>query len=195
MVEKIQFSDIRIEKITEDDLNKLSSFSCGNNLLDSFFHKEVVVCDQCHMFSAYCVKYNNAIIAAFTLANDSLFLESDDKDDMASAFSNNKSMTNDRIYKDYFGKSNSFPAINIGHLAVRTDYQSKGVGEYIIRYLRYRFANYNVSGCLFITVDSLNNSRTNKFYDRNGFLFQTSKDINSETRRMYFPINLYREIS
>lgn len=41
MAEKIQFSEINIEKITEDDLFELSYFSCGNQTLDSFFQKEL----------------------------------------------------------------------------------------------------------------------------------------------------------
>ena len=195
MAGKIQFSDIRIEKITEDDLNKLSSFSCGNETLDNFFHKEVYMCDRCHMFSAFCVKYDNTIIAVFTLANDSLFIENEDKREVLSALSENSPTDNESIYEKYFDISETFPAINIGHFAVQKEYQSHGIGEYILQFLRYTYYNYTTSGCLFITVDSLNNSRTNKFYVRNGFIFQTSKDIFSETRRMYFPINLYREFS
>ena len=193
MAEKIQFSEINIEKITEDDLFELSSFSCGNQTLDSFFQKEALICDKCHMFSAYCAKYHNTIIAAFTLANDSLFLEIEDKEDIRQAIDNSK--PHKLIYDNYFDVSNSFPAINIGHLAVKSECQSLGIGRFILQLVRYYYWAYTVSGCLFITVDSLNNRRTNKFYDRNGFIFQTSKDINAETRRMYFPINLYREAS
>ena len=48
-----------------------------------------------------------------------------------------------------------------------------------------------MSGCQFITVDSLNNPRTNKFYLRNGFINQTNNDIPDLTRRMYQLIQLF----
>lgn len=51
--------------------------------------------------------------------------------------------------------------------------------------------DYNISGCQFITVDSLNNPRTNKFYLKYGFINQTNTDINKTTRRMYFPLKIY----
>lgn len=69
--------------------------------------------------------------------------------------------------------------------------QSKGIGEQILDFVLYTFSNYNISGCQFITVDSLNNSRTNKFYAKNGFLNQTDSDKHSSTRRMYLPIQLF----
>lgn len=195
MVGEILFSDIRIEKIAENDLDKLHYFSCGNEILDNFFHEEFFICDVCHMFSGYCVKYENKIIAAFTLANDSLFIENEDKKDVLSALGGSSPLVNEPVYEKYFDILETFPAINIGHFAVQKEYQSHRIGDYILQFLRYTFYSYTVSGCLFITVDSLNNSRTNKFYDRNGFIFQTSKDFNSATRRMYFPINIYREIN
>ncbi|MCQ2307673.1 MAG: GNAT family N-acetyltransferase [Bacteroidales bacterium] len=173
----------------------MSSFSCGNNNLDVFFQKEVFICSQCHMFSAYYVLYENDIVAAFTLANDSLVIEYDDKTDVRNSMSENAPLGKDSLYDDYFETMNVFPAINIGHLAVKSDLQSQGIGEYILNYVIYTFLNYSTAGCLFVTVDALNNSRTNNFYCRNGFIFQTTKDIKAATRRMYFPLNIYRKIN
>lgn len=104
-------------------------------------------------------------------------------------------MSKSRIDNEYiptFEKQTSFPAINIGHLGVRTNIQSKGVGEQILDFVLYTFSNYNISGCQFITVDSLNNKRTNKFYVRNGFANQTNSDSYNPTRRMYLPIQLFQ---
>lgn len=53
------------------------------------------------------------------------------------------------------------------------------------------FSSYQAAGCQFITVDSLNNPRTNKFYMSNGFQLQTNSDAHLPTRRMYLPVNLY----
>lgn len=194
MAAKIQFSRISFKILDEDNFKKMSSFSCGNNDLDIFFQKEVFICSKCHMFSAYCVLYDNDIVAAFTLANDSLVIEYEDKTDVKDCMKENAPLGKDSLYDEYFETMNVFPAINIGHLAVKSDLQSQGIGEYILNYVIYTFLNYSIAGCLFVTVDALNNSRTNMFYCRNGFNFQTSKDIKATTRRMYFPLNIYRKI-
>ena len=91
----------------------------------------------------------------------------------------------DDEYVQTFERQSSFPAINIGHLGIREDWQSKGIGSQIVDFILYTFSNYRLSGCQFITVDSLNNSRTNKFYMNNGFVNQTNNDSVSHTRRMY----------
>lgn len=93
-------------------------------------------------------------------------------------------------YKDIFSRQTSFPAVNIGHLGVRSDLQSKRIGEQILRFVIATFSRFSGAGCQFITVDSLNNSRTNKFYSRMGFYNQSNNDSTKSTRRMYLDIFL-----
>ena len=86
MEEEIQFSEIEIsiEKLKEEDSKELSSFSCGVNELDSFFHNEILICSKYHYFSSYCARniVDNEIVAVFTLANDAVMLDnSEDRDD------------------------------------------------------------------------------------------------------------------
>lgn len=193
MEEEIQFSEIEIsiEKLKEEDSKELSSFSCGVNELDSFFHNEILICSKYHYFSSYCARniVDNEIVAVFTLANDAVMLDnSEDRDD----FIEQSSYSIQEEYKAIFQMQTSFPAVNIGHLGVRRDMQSKRIGEKILDFILNTFIYYDVSGCQFITVDSLNNSRTNKFYSKNGFSFQTNTDMCKPTRRMYLPIELYR---
>ena len=172
-------------------MNNVLSFSCGCEELDHFFHEEIYLCTKHHYISAYCAKdiRTNEIVAIVTLSNDSVVIHNvEDKDDFVE-------MSKSRIDNEYiptFEKQTSFPAINIGHLGVRTNIQSKGVGEQILDFVLYTFSNYNISGCQFITVDSLNNKRTNKFYVRNGFANQTNSDSYNSTRRMYLPIQLFQ---
>ena len=193
MAVKTQFLDINISinKLTGEDMNNVLSFSCGCEELDHFFHEEICLCTKHHYISAYCAKdiLNNEIVAIFTLSNDSVVIDNvEDRDDFVE-------MSKSRIDNEYiptFEKQTSFPAINIGHLGVRTDMQSKGIGEQIVDFVLYTFSYYNISGCQFITVDSLNNKRTNKFYTRNGFINQTNSDSYNSTRRMYLPIQLFK---
>lgn len=190
---KTQYSDIdlSIEPLSIDDKEYIKSFSCGCEELDKFFHEEIYICAKYHYVSAYCAKRtnNHHIIAIFTLANDSVVIDNIDRDDFLSESSCNIS----EEYISTFERQTSFPAINIGHLGVRKDLQSRGIGEQIIDFVVFTFANFKISGCQFITVDSLNNARTNGFYMRNHFSIQTNNDALSATRRMYLPLRIYED--
>ncbi len=194
MEEKIQSSDIdiRINKLTEEDIEKLSSFSCGNDKLDDFFHNEIYICSKYHYVSAYCVKdvQSDEIVAVFTLANDAVVI-GDVNDDLEDFIQMSALRINEE-YLPVFKQQTSFPAINIGHLGTRADLQSKGIGTKVLDFVLTTFINYDIAGCQFITVDSLNNEKTNKFYMKNGFSNQTNNDMTHDTRRMYLPIELYR---
>lgn len=160
--------------------------------MDDFFHNEIFLCSKHHYFSSYCAKLVNddSIVAVFTLANDAVVLgNEEDKED----FIDQSSLNINEEYIPIFQMQTSFPAVNIGHLGVRTDMQSKGIGRQILDFVLNTFITYDVAGCQFITVDSLNNSKTNKFYAKNGFTNQTDTDANKSTRRMYLPIELYRD--
>lgn len=170
-----------------EDHKQILSFSCGCDELDSFFHQEMYLCTKHHYISAYCARdiENNEIVAIFTLSNDSVVIDNiEDKDD----FVQEAKTKIDKEYVATFEKQTSFPSINIGHLGVHADLQSNGIGEQILDFVLFTFSDYDVSGCQFITVDSLNNPRTNKFYARYGFVNQTNSDNYYPTRRMYLPI-------
>lgn len=190
---KTQYSDIniRIEKLSFNEKNSVLSFSCGCMELDHFFHDEIYLCTKHHYISAYCAKdnTNDEIVAIFTLSNDCVVIDNVDKID----FITESCCKISDEYIPTFEKQTSFPAINIGHLGVRKDLQSRKIGEQIVDFVIYTFTNYEVSGCQFITVDSLNNPRTNKFYLKMGFYNQTNNDSSNETRRMYLPIQIYKE--
>lgn len=183
---KTQFSvkDINLSPLTESDRESLSDFSCGNPEIDDFFHNEVFLCAKYKYLIPYkCTsKITGEIIGLFTLANDTIKLEYEDIIDFPNLASE---------YSDIFIRQCTYPAINIGHLAIRSDMQSMGIGKFIVEFVRMSFANYKGAGCQFITVDALNNPRTLNFYNSKlGFEFQTVFDISRHTRRMYLEIFL-----
>ena len=190
---KTQYSDINIsiDRLTEEDSQELSSFSCGKEVLDNFFHNEILICSKYHYFASYCARNvtTGEIVAVFTLANDAVIIDnSEDREDFIEESSN-------KIQDEYipvFKLQTSFPAVNIGHLGVRKDLHRNKIGERILDFILNTFITYDISGCQFITVDSLNNPETNAFYYDYGFLFQTNTDMYKPTRRMYLPIELYR---
>lgn len=184
-MEKTQYSDIdfQIRQMTDADYENMSAFSCGVDELDNFFRYEVKECVARRYLSAYCVfTPANIIIAAFTLMNDALMIGSrDEKED----FFDDLRLDVGVDIVNFFKRQSSYPAINIGHLGTSVNCQSNGIGMAVIAFVATTFYQYRQAGCQFITVDALNNHRTIKFYQTNGFSFQTNKDMYSSTRRMY----------
>lgn len=184
MEEKIRYSasELDFSPLTEDDIVSLSDFSCGVAEIDDFFYNEAYLCSKYKYLTPYkCTFLESGEIAGlFTLANDVLALEYEDKVDFPNL---------DIEYNDIFQRQLSYPAVNIGHLAVRKDMQSRNIGRIIAEFVQMTFANLRIAGCQFVTVDALNNYRTINFYhDKLGFEFQTISDLGKHTRRMYLPI-------
>lgn len=189
MAESTLFSvdDIDLSPLTIFDIESLSSFSCGVEELDDFFHEEIWLCAKYHYLIPYkcTLSATNEIIGIFTLANDVIALEEDDKIEFPQ-------MTPE--YNWIFKRQCSYPAVNIGHLGVRSDFQSRGIGQIIVNFVAATFRNNPISGCQFISVDALNNQRTINFYDiKLGFQFLTNYDLGKHTRRMYLDIFTHPE--
>ncbi len=169
--------------MTDADYENMSAFSCGVDELDDFFRYEVKECVARRYLSAYCVfTPDNEIIAALTLMNDALMIG---RDDEKQDFFDDLRLETESDTVDFFKRQSSYPAINIGHLGTSITYQSKGTGRAVIAFVATAFRHYRYAGCQFITVDALNNNRAIKFYQANGFSFQTNRDMYSATRRMY----------
>lgn len=175
-------SDIDFSPLSESDYESLSSFSCGDKELDDVFHNEIRLCAKYHYLTPYkCTLVStNEIVGLFTLANDVLALEYEDQVDFPNMAEE---------YADTFIKQSTYPAVNIGHLAIRSDMQSRGIGKLIVEFVAATFSNLRVAGCQFLTVDALNNPRTISFYyDKLKMEFQTVSDAGKHTRRMYLDI-------
>ena len=180
MEERIPYSDIdfQIRLMSDADYKNMSAFSCGVTELDNFFGHEVRECVERHYLAAYCASLNcGQIVAAFTLMNDALMIA--DQTEKAD-FIDDLRYEEENGIVEFFNRQSSYPAINIGHLGVASDYQCHGIGMAIVDLVVDTFSQYSQAGCQFITVDALNNPRTTKFYLSNGFSFQTNKDFQSK---------------
>lgn len=182
MRKKIEYpvSDLLIQPLAPDD--DLSSFSCGVDSLDDFFQKEVVFCHKHNYLTAYVVKSkkDKRIVGVFALSNDVISLEEDDVEEIKNKI--------DDEYKFMLSRQSSFPAVNISHLAVSSDYQNRGIGRIIVSYITAFVKRFRFSGVQFLTVDSMNNPRTNKFYLDLDFSNRSIDDMGDETRRMFLPV-------
>lgn len=184
MAESTLFSvdDINLSLLTPADIDRVSKFSCGVEELDDFFHDEIWLCAKYHYLIPYkCTRASTEeIVGIFTLANDVIALEKDDKIEFPLI-----SPEYNRIFK----RQCSYPAVNIGHLGVKSECQSKGLGQIIVNFVAATFRNDPIAGCQFISVDALNNLRTINFYETKlGFQFLTIFDLGKRTRRMYLDI-------
>lgn len=183
---RFSVTDLSINRLSDKD--DLKGFSCGVPELDSFFHDDARLCMKYKYVSVYVVRWKDEIVSLFTLTNDSvLFASEQDKNDFLEDLCD---IFNEE-YKDVFIQQSAFPAINIGHLATKKEMQGLGIGTSIIYFVANTFLGYDMAGCQFITVDSLNNQATNKFYLKNGFSFQTDNDAYNQTRRMYLPLKMF----
>ena len=190
----MQSWDISIERWRIEDCAELASFSCGCETLDNFFQHELASCAQFHYMTPYVVRFveSHEIVAVFTLANDAIIISgNEDKHDV---FEGIFPPLDTEDGERFFYSQHVYPAINIGHLGVKTEWQRQGIGHFVISYVADSFIRYNIAGCQFITVDALNNSDTNGFYMDNHFEYQTNSDFTNKTRRMYFPLYQFKNV-
>ncbi|MCM1349198.1 MAG: GNAT family N-acetyltransferase [Firmicutes bacterium] len=149
-------------------------FSCNDPDLDEFFSRDSFFYDVEMIGKTYAwvmATDPKIILGLITLANDSV------KTNTLAASARNRlqrSVTNAK-------RGINFPAVLIGRLGVAGAYQGKGfnIGSQIIDYVKDWFrSSDNKTGCRFIVVDAYNNTRTIRFYERNGFktLYKTERE-------------------
>ena len=101
-----------------------------------------------------------------------------------------------------------YPGVLIGRLGVCSEFTGQGIGSEVLDYIKgWFFSSSNKTGCRFIIVDAVNDTRVLSFYIRNDFqpLFTTEeqdfsylmgkKDIpvQLDTRLMYFDLLKLRQ--
>lgn len=187
MEEKVLLlSDCSLYRVTTAE--ELDSFSCGENDLDEFFHREAYLYDGQLLGKTYffSTKRNgkDEIVCAFTLANDSI------KAALIPNASRNKIQRKIPNSK----RTRSYPALLIGRLGVSTIFQGSdySVGSQVIDYIISWFLlPNNKTGCRFIVVDAYNKERVLHFYEKNGFKFlYSSEELEKEANHILSEENL-----
>ncbi len=143
-----EYIDLIFERI--DDASVLSNFYCGIADMDSFIHEKLQGYLQRTGCDAYVVKQDGEIIAMFSLGNDTLNLDDDDKDDMKSGFIPKPTIA---LEDKGFLAEKEFPAIEITYLAVEKERRGQGIGEYIVSQVENKVLRDNPE-CEFITVEA-----------------------------------------
>lgn len=168
-----------LEKVI--DYSIVSGFDCGDEDLNEYYNNDV----QEHKnqlltktYAFYHLSEPTAPLALVDLCNDSVRRE---KIMPFHLFPEKKR------YPDY-------PAVKITRLGVASHIHSDGIGSYLILAVKRLFLQDNRTGCRLITVDAYNNPRTLTFYLKNEFRFFNEKDVNKNTRHMFFDLLSVRKI-
>ncbi len=166
-----------IEKLSDKHSNSLlSKFKCGDEFLNQFISRKAKKHQEQLLAVTYLVFFDNLLVGYFSILNEQL--------------KNNEK----EILKFQKGKQyQTYPAVKIGRLAVRSDIENRGLGSRIIDAIKNRFANNQTSGCRYLTLDSYNTPKNLNFYKKNGFDIYTEEDKNGKTRYMYYDLLLSKE--
>lgn len=178
----------------------LANFSCGSKDLDEFFALDAFSYDRQMLGKTYYfeTKDTSQVIAAFTVANDSI------KASLISKSTRNR--LNRKIPNTK--RTRSYPAVLIGRLGVSGNEKGTGVGSQVIDFIKKWFSQHNnKSGCRYVVVDAYNLPQVLQFYEKNEFQFlydneQEEKDTfglkrdeKLNSRMMYFDLINYSDIN
>lgn len=157
----------------------ITEFSCGDDDLDEYFREDAIEARDlmtCETFVLTHEKSSDAAVGLVSVCNDTMAMK--DIRGLPELKGTPEAKLN---YKDW-------PAVKIARLAVLRDVQGKNVGSHLMNLLKHLFVVENRTGCRIMTVDAYNKPEVIRFYVKNGFDFITAKDINRQTRGMWFDL-------
>ncbi len=170
------FSDFQLIRLKSD--TNILPFDCGDTDLNGFLFDDAKKYLNELLATTFILQDNNKTVAYFNYLNDKI---------SHTDLDNNKEKFIERISSLLpVGKNKftSYPAVKIGRLAVDNEYKGQNIGKEILNFTKGLFVNNNRTGCKFITVDAYKASL--KFYEKNDFIYLSSRDKKSDTRLMYF---------
>tara|TARA_R110002050_G_scaffold278484_1_gene424545 strand:+ start:658 stop:1284 length:627 start_codon:yes stop_codon:yes gene_type:complete len=149
-------------------IDSCSPFDCDHNDLNDFFANDVDAYSNELLGKTYCFTLDSdptIIVCAFTISNDSIkttHLPNSRKKKVIREIPRPKQMR-------------SYPAVLIGRLGVHKDFrniegESDNIGKQLMDFIKSWFIdNANKTGCRFIVVDSYNEPRALRYYEKNEF--------------------------
>jgi GNAT superfamily N-acetyltransferase len=160
----------------ENDM-EIKSFESEDKDLNDFLLNDARGYLKSLLAVTYLLKVGDETVAYFSLSNDSL-IKNDDERPVWNKI--NRFIPNNK-------RRRSYPAVKIGRLAVTKAYAGKGLGSHILLAIREIYTNEpQRAGCRFLMVDAYRHALP--FYKKNYFKFLTEQDSNDATRTMYFDL-------
>lgn len=170
MAEKLQ-----VRRLKEDTV--LKPFDCGDNDLNDFFLNDAKSYQQQRLAVTYFGESESRTMFFFSLRNDRVSATDTTKWNKIGRNIPNEKRT----------RKGSYPAVKIGRLGIDIELQGKGLGKDVMNLIK-AFIGYDnyPTGTKFLIVDAYKASI--KYYLKNDFDFLTDKDIEEDTRAMYFDL-------
>ena len=166
----------RIRRQCEGDIER--NFTCGDSDLDDFFKNDSLHYSVQKLATSYVVEGEDALLAYFSIANDSISIEDFYKSSSFNRF--RKRFANAKRLKGY-------PAVKLCRLAVIEFAKGQGIGTEIVNFLKGTFYKKQRSACRFLLVDAYRESVD--FYLKNGFTpIDDMPDLQKHTIPMYFDL-------
>lgn len=154
-------------------LEQCEPFSCGHEDLDDFFRNDYKLYADKLLGKTYAFRRMDnpaEIVSVFTLSNDAIRIKQllpEDKEQIGYVTEN--------------GEKNlrRFPGVLIGRLGTNKTVAGQGYGTAVMDFIKAWFrSDENKTGCRFIIVDAHNNPATLHYYEKNGFHYLYSKEVN-----------------
>lgn len=158
----------------------IESFDCGDADLNDFILKESPFYRQALLAVSYVVenKYNYAISAYFSLANDKVALNDFESKTEFNRFRKHRFVNEKRL--------KSYPAVKICRLGVDLSMKGQYMGTFLLNFIKSYFVIDNKTGCRFLTVDAY--AGAVPFYLKNVFIPLNDEDADADTRLLYFDL-------
>ena len=178
--------------LTRELIATCKPFSCGYDDLDEYFLKDSPLWADQMYGKTYCFVLKDdpqTIVCAFSLSNETIrvdLLPNSQKKRFLKEIPKEKRMRR-------------YPVVLIGRLGVDVQFSNNGIGTELMQILKFWFIEPdNKAAVRYLAVDTLNNTRTLNYYEKNGFAYlfkdEEQEAVSSKmklplkTRYMYFDL-------
>lgn len=168
-----------IRKLPTDE--QICHFDCKDDDLNDFIINDAPAYRKAMLAVTYLLEESETgkVAAYFSIANDRIgLLDFPEKRDF-NRFRKHKFVNEKRL--------KSYPAAKICRLAIDADYKGKGIGSYLLKFIKTYYIADDKAGCRFLTVDAYTDAV--QFYLKNDFVTLSEGDATSKTRLLYFDLN------
>lgn len=172
----VNFHEFSLIRLTSD--YQIKPFDCDDEDLNDFLLNSAKHFSEELLAVTHILEHteSNSTVAFYSMFNDKVSLSD----------TNNNKWNKLRKKLPNRKKLVSYPAVKLGRLGVNKDFKGLGIGKTIIDFLKIHFVENNRTGCRFLTVDAYGESLG--FYEKQGFKYLTDKDVDKDTRQMYYDL-------
>jgi GNAT superfamily N-acetyltransferase len=158
-----------------EDIAICDSFDCGDDDLNEYFHKDVVLHKAELITQTYCLQLISVPTLALALldfCNDAVHLD------------RYKNLVEIDPRKQY----RYLPAVKLTRFGVQKEFQRRNIGTHALNMAKKLFITDNRTGCRLLTVDAYNKPEVLRFYEKNGFQPFPDKGKDRPTCALFFDL-------